>query len=115
MKKVLLIVLITVMFISCSKNIVGDKIWVNEQSFWTEYTWMIKTGSGSGAVDRYSLFVEDNGNNKLIIAHFSNMINNSKAEKVDEKINVDVSKIERMNGEVSAITINGIKYRINSN
>jgi hypothetical protein len=102
--------LVALIFVSCTKVIVGDKFWEEEKNGWTEYTWMISTGSGSGAVDRYTLFVVDNGESKLYIAHFNDMLSNPKAEKVDEKNNVKVNNIERSNGEVLSITVDNIKY-----
>jgi hypothetical protein len=112
MKKVfpVLVVISSIFFIiSCTKPVIGDKIWEDQKNNHIEYTWMTDSGKN---IDRYSLFVFDSGKTTLYIARFDEFLSETTAEKVEEH-NVKIQNIERINGRIVSITMDYIKYKTN--
>jgi len=94
-----------------SKQVMGYFM-VDEKSFGHEYTWMID--SPSGGIDRYTIVANElAGENTLFIAHFADMLKNDTADKVTQKNGAKVSTIERANGVVTSMTVEGTRYFAN--
>jgi len=108
-KKLLVIVIFSLLFVSCSKKVVG--IYKESGGLYTAYGW---TESDNLLVS-YTAIIESNGNSTLTIRYFKDVlssINKEEPYKTIRKMGVKISNIEEAYGKIISITVNNTKYVI---